>query len=481
MPAGDKLDLVCREGIYDEDIALHQHDQEEFHVRDTSRTSSSYAVASPRHEEENLLCAVEVTVPPARSAQAKEVALFFLAAAGSTIGWTAVLSNLVYWTDSLGVESFLYLNLAVYLPLFPIFLAQALYDSHYDRLYQSQRSFFFRGTLSFLLTLVAVGLIPLARHNLMFLSTIALVLGTASAVLHGTLKQMASFVYPHCERLPAAVASGMQASAVLVLSVTLATGFGHCGDSSNLTVFFTAIAVMVAICWASFQALMSSSPAVEQSLSRRDYSPHHGGGDGGDLVEPLLSATTEEGEEEQQQQRRGHDESPRPGDEVAYRELWISTWQACVALMVTVGSSMAVASWFNRVQSEDPTNLSLPQVLFYVRVCADLLGRPATIFFPIKSIRCIGVMAVVRISIVPIFFIYCSTDIIPKNDALLTICVALFAFSSGYLATSCYQLAPALMTEDLQQVSTSSKLAGLLNVCFAASALLGLLLSFLFA
>jgi hypothetical protein len=38
-----------------------------------------------------------------------------------------------------------------------------------------------------------------------------------------------------------------------------------------------------------------------------------------------------------------------------------------------------------------------------------------------------------------------------------------------------------LMTEDLQQVSTSSKLAGLLNVCFAASALLGLLLSFLFA
>lgn len=450
MPTANK-GIFLGEGICDEDIL--QHDEEQFRIRNVTSSSD----AASRED----LC---VLVTPARRAQAKEVALFFLASAGSTIGWTAVLSNLVYWTDSLGVESFLYLNLAVYLPLFPIFLAQALYDSHYDRVYQSQRSFFFRGTLSFLLTLVAVGLIPLASHNLMFLSTIALVLGTASAVLHGTLKQMASFVYSNCERLPAAVASGMQASAALVLSVTLSTGFGHCGDSSKLNMFFTCIAVIISICWASFQALMSSSPDVERSLFRRD-SPIGG------LVEPLLSTTEEECDE------RGHES--RPGD-VAYRELWNSTWQACGALMVTVGSSMAVASWFNRVQSEDPTNLSLPQVLFYVRLFADLLGRPATLFFPIKSIRCIGVMAGLRISVVPIFFIYCSTDIIPKNDALVIASVALFSFSSGYLATSCYQLAPALLTEDLH-VSASSKQAGLLNVCFAVSVLLGLLVSFILA
>lgn len=400
--------------------------------------------------------------PSACRARPKEVLLFFLASAGSSIGWTSVLSNLVFYTDSLGVDSFVYLNLAVYSPLFPIFLAQALYDPYFDRIYQSRRSYLFRGSLSFFATLVAIGLTPWASSNLVFLSGIALVLGTSSAVLHGTLKQMAAFVYPNCDRLPAAVAAGMQASAALVLIVALLTGFGHCGNSSQLRVFYFAIAAIVFICWTSFQTLMSYSPDVDRSMTRRD-SPIGG------IGEPLLSTTSEDFD---------GNSSNESTSGITFLELWKSTWHICLAVMITVGSSMAAVSWFNRVQSQDPTNQSLPQILFYTRLFSDLLGRPATLCLSVKSIRCIGALALIRLSFVPVFIIYISGNTIPKNDTLIILAVAGFAFSSGFLSTTCYQLAPSMITDN-SQGTNSSKQAGLINVCFAFSILSGLLLSFL--
>ena len=399
--------------------------------------------------------------PSACRAKPKEVLLFFLASAGSSIGWTSVLSNLVFYSESLGVDSFVYLNLAVYSPLFPIFLAQALYDPYFDQIYQSKWSYLFRGTLSFLATLVAIGLTPWASSNLVFLSTIALVLGTSSAVLHGTLKQMAAFVYPNCDRLPAAVAAGMQASAVLVLIVALSTGFGHCGNSSQLQAFYSAISAIVLICWISFQTLMSYSPDVLRSMTRRD-SPIGG------IGEQLLSTTSEEID--------GHSNGSTSG--ITFLELWKSTWHVCLAIMITVGSSMAAASWFNRVQSQDPNNQSLPQILFYTRLFSDLLGRPATLCLTVKSIHCIGALVLLRLSFVPAFVIYISGNTIPKNDSMIILAVACFAFSSGFLSTTCYQLAPS-MIPDNSQGSNSAKQTGLINVCFAISILLGLLLSFL--
>merc|ERR1711862_377731 len=217
----------------------------------------------------------------------------------------------------------------------------------------------------------------------------------------------------------------------------------------------------------------------------------------------------------------------------------MGSWPICLSIVLTVSSSMAVASWFNRVESQDPNNQSLPQVLFYTRLVADLLGRPATLLLPSlesepnsgssdnnnnsngsndnddngsinndyggdeynfsnnndterkKSIWNVIMILLIIVSLrllfVPFFFLYTasgsgdnkSSITIPKNDLGITLGVFMFSFSSGFLATWSYQLAPMLLTDQAEREFNTVKQASLLNVCFSASVLLGLILSFL--
>lgn len=392
-------------------------------------------------------------------ARPSAVVLFFFSAVGCTIGWTAVLSSLVFYTATLGMNSFIILNLCSFGPLFPLTLAQAKWDSHFDQKFNSLRSFSFRGIAGFSITTFTVALVPLASHNVVLLSVLTTLMGTASAALHGTLKQMASFVYPNCGRLSAAVTCGMQASAVFVLIVSLLTGFGSSGSSNHIWVFFLSISFLTALCWACYHVLMSHCRDVSDSMLRRDSS----------FYSALGEALLEEGEEDSV--------SSLDIVELDYKSLWRISWPCCVSIIVTVASSMSVASWFNRVQSSDPSNKTLPQVLFFTRLFADLVARPATLLFNPSSGACLLTTSFLRLLFVPFFFIYMCADekLFPRSDSLIIAGVAAFAFSSGYLVTSSYQLSPSLLTERQQQSTT--KQVGLLNVCFSASLLFGLVVS----
>ena len=151
---------------------------------------------------------------------------------------------------------------------------------------------------------------------------------------------------------------------------------------------------------------------------------------------------------------------------------------------------MSIASWFNRVQSVDPAFTALPQVLFYTRILADLLGRPATLLLttttdnddkPTLSFLYIGLLASLRLIFVPYFFLAYATsnNKVPRSDVAVIAGVAAFAFSSGFVVTLCYQEAPSvLLSSGARQVDSSfnaTKQARLLNVCFSASVVLGLM------
>jgi len=436
-------------------------------------------------------------------ARRMEIALFFMSGVGSTLAWTAILSNLVYYTATLGKESYLYLNIAVFAPLLPVFLIQAGWDSHFDRRYGSLKSYSYRGIVGFSIVSVALGLIPSASDNLLTLSLLTLAIGVSSAVLHGTLKQMASFVYPKCGRLPAALNSGMQASAALVLIVSLSTGFGGRSDSGKSTIyqFYMSIGALHLLCWVAFQLLMFYSKDVLRCMLLRDTSFHNlesmveveepllmvdsdTGSDTGndevdsralihddDAIDTSTNGTIEEWGDDEPFERpvRVTQES-----ELSYKELWGITRPCCVSLMFTVGASMSVASWFNRVQSADPSNHSLPRVLFYIRLFMDFLGRPATLWIPPTSIFCVKIVTAIRFCFVPLFFVYVAAgdNILPRNDVAVIIGVALFSFTSGYNATACYQLAPDMLGAG--QKGSTPKQAGLINVCFSASIVIGL-------
>mmetsp|Transcript_4218 Transcript_4218/g.4697 ORF Transcript_4218/g.4697 Transcript_4218/m.4697 type:complete len:117 (-) Transcript_4218:378-728(-) len=109
----------------------------------------------------------------------------------------------------------------------------------------------------------------------------------------------------------------------------------------------------------------------------------------------------------------------------------------------------------------------------------DFLGRPATLWIPPTSLSCIRIVTAIRFCFVPIFFVYVAAgkNVIPRNDGAVILGVALFSFTSGYNATACYQLAPDLL-QDGQKGSTP-KQAGLINICFSASIVIGLGVSFI--
>ena len=419
--------------------------------------------------------AVETTMPPHQQQRQRRRtnsddrltdSMFFLCGIGSSICYIATLSSVVYFEMQYGANSFVYLNLAVYFPLVPIALAQARYDQEYDRQFGSFSTFLVRGVVGFGLSIVGTLMILLISSGMVPLIVAALLQGIGGSILLGTFNQMASFVSSASSssgRLKAAVAAGVQASALVVLALTLITGFGSSGSPEMLRMFFGSVVVLEGVCFGVFLLLINYRSSVTASLLQRDNSM--------DMYSsvPLLDdqAETSEGPIEIA--------SP-PRSELSFQELWNETKDCCFILVITLIPSFLIGSWFTHVK----TNwMVLPQMLFYTRIGADFLGRLATIVIPPTSIQTLSQKSLLRLIPVAIFFFNASGIPTPSNisDGLSVILVAIIAFLSGYLVTGCFQLAPLQLSDELRQAN-AAKQTSLLNVAFALAAFSGLMSSF---
>ena len=191
-----------------------------------------------------------------------EQVLFFLAGLGSSIGYIATLSSLVYFKILFGANSFVYLNCAVFLPLLPISVAQAIWDSKFDLLYFSRVTFLVRGILGYGFVMSGtIGMVMFSHGTssggLEWIICWALLQGIGGAVLFGQLNQRASFVgslhqhqtpesrsnhrnASHDDTIPtssdeneilpkkfkATVSAGVQASALVVLLASIGSVLG---------------------------------------------------------------------------------------------------------------------------------------------------------------------------------------------------------------------------------------------------------------
>jgi hypothetical protein len=409
--------------------------------------------------DENDITRVENKAP------LKECVLMFFAAAGSTLCYTAVLSNLVFYNLTMGVQSYILLNLVIYAPMLPITIIQTTWDNKFDRRAGSLTAYSFRGLIGFSVSFICLILMPFL-NELNRLLIVALMLGFASATLHGMLKQMASFVYPGCFRLAAAATAGMQASALPVLFVAFGTSFGHDSSSDGIREFYFTSAILLLVCWGCFHVFITQSDGVYRGMERQDSLLIINGEDG--IIDPAnLESETQIVESVS-------------NEEMSTVELWKKTRSACFVISITVASSMSVACWLNHVKSQNPDNQAFAQVLFYTRLLGDLAGRPATLYRAPSSIYSLVIAASVRLSFVPLFFVYTTTDIIPKNDIAAVVGIFFFAFSSGYLATLVYQLAPLSLSME-ERGRNLTRQTGIINVCFSTSILLGFGFTFLIA
>jgi len=395
-----------------------------------------------------------------------EDAVWFGCGMGSSICYIATLSSLVYFMMTYGPDSFVYLNLAVYLPSVPISLAQAKYDHEFDREFGSYRTYFFRGVVGFIFSILGTCIILHSKSQALVILA-AIMQGLGGSVLLGILNQMASFV-SSSGRSKAAVSTGVQASALVVLAVSLITGFGSSDDDSMLGTFFSIIIYLECFFLGVFALLMMSTRSVYASMIRRDINSSSS-------RNSLLVDNDNDNENDDEDE---NDPTSRQlSDNEQYYEIFERTKYCCIILVITLVPSFLVGSWFTIIETDW---MRLPQILFYTRIGADLCGRIATIARPPASVEALGMLAGLRL--IPVaFFFHNSMHVnatLPIHDVLSIILVAIIAFLSGYLVTGCFQLAPALLGSDAQDDSKLSRQASLLNVAFSFAALGGLLSSF---
>ena len=432
------------------------------------------------------------TPSAAASASRLELVLFFFSGLGSSLCYIATLSSLVYYKARYGPQSYIYINLAVYLPLLPVAFAQARYDQDVDRLVGSANAFLCRGIVGYVLSIGALASIPWdADGGLVWVCIPAVVIGAAGAILQGILYQMASFVSSNCvsstQSLKAAVAAGIQASALISLMVSVGTGFGHSADDTvhDLRHFNKVICLMETFIFGLFLFLMGYSRRVHHAMVQRDsfISLARAVDERADSISvdesepetPLLRDS--ENDEEWLLDAEEQEDPNRPivprSVELTYHQLWKYSSQCCISLLLTLIPSFLVASWFTKVQTDF---VMLPQILFYVRIISDFSSRLLTVYKSPASQKELILLACGRLLLVTVFFINATSSIFPHRDALSIILVGAIAFGSGYLVTGAYQLAPSALPDQYRE-RNATKQSALLNVGFALSALLGLFVS----
>lgn len=310
------------------------------------------------------------------------------------------------------------------------------------------------------------------------------------------------------KKFKATVSAGVQASALVVLMASIFSGFG----TMNATFFSSFLAWIFrveALCFVASLWLLLARPRIQVSMLRRDHSMRELSPFSTDLEDfhqllpsrpawESFSNGNHSDIADDDEEGYGHmrfpllDTPPSPDATVeserneqttmmTLKELMHHSRLLCLGLLLTLLPSFLVGSWFTRVQTDW---MCLAQILFYVRIGCDLLGRFTTIAIPPSSVRCAVWVAGLRIIAVAVFFANAGANIPIRDpwsrDALSIGLVALIAFCSGYLVTSFYQLAPEQLPGTPRvRAANAAKQSSLLTVAFSVSAIGGLVTSFI--
>ena len=421
-----------------------------------------------------------------------DLVLFFACAVGVSVGWTGILSALSYFSKLYGKSSFLYFNLAVYLPSLPVAIIQTKYDGQCDFKFGSTTAMCFRGIFSIIGMTICVTALPYYAKNADHLAMcvgLTGIIGLCSAIVYGSFYQIASLINSN-GWLQAAFAMGYQGSGILVLIVSLAVNFDADASDRQVSIYFISIAGLEFFSLLCFLILMCKRRLVRSQLVRRDSAV---------ALSSALARTPDNVQDIVDEDKNKSKPSPPPtpspdmeqpllkssndvvdtGDEMSYKEIVRYTWPALFALFVTVFGALCVLPFYTYVPSSS-NDANLSQILFYTKLGSDMLGRPCTVLLRlIHTPKRMVVAAVIRLLFLPVFFLYTfGGDVIPKSDILITVFVGLFAFSSGFINTVAYQLAPTMIPTELR-IANGARVANMINTVFHAAVYGGLMVSFI--
>ena len=163
-------------------------------------------------------------------------------------------------------------------------------------------------------------------------------------------------------------------------------------------------------------------------------------------------------------------------------EVWTKVKPLCVALFLTMSTSVFQSAFFAYCKS--PHGRNIEQILYFTRLFSDLAGRPLSLLprpMFIRTPQQVVSASYARLILFFSFFIYVFAPqyffFLPQNDVLICVIVGIFSVINGYFAVIIYEYAS---NEVLYMGKTAQNFAtALLNITFQFSAFLAVLCSIL--
>jgi len=375
---------------------------------------------------------------------------FLLISFGYMVPWTSLGSLISYFKHTYNANFYNKLYCAYYLPGLPVAVLQHLYDGAVDMRIGSRTAYLLRGVISFLIMIaILISMVWWREQNTLILLFVTL--GVFSWLCHGTASMLAS-MYP--ATAIAYLQTGFRCPEIYTIVIVAALNIGSHPSERDLDIFFSVTAGIVLLSLAIWILVVGSSASrrlldlkdvrMKAHLSSettdawdkdkdrdrdRDLAEKGGGEDLDefDELDPLMSRQgsvrprkgilhVNHQQLQQQQQRLRAKLVLKAVEDASMRDaVYRKVFSLCLALFITIWCSIFQASFFAFCDS--PQGRDIEQILYFVRLFSDLLGRPLTRLprpWFLQENHHVLSASVARISLMLIFFFYVFIASFPK-------------------------------------------------------------------
>lgn len=492
---------------------------------------SSLASKSTDHADDNIDNNTTANDKLANLKVPKRLEIIFLFISfGYMLPWTSLGSLISYYKNTYSANFYVKLYCAYYLPGLPVALLQHRYDSYLDGKFGSRNTYLWRGILSFVSMIIILISMVWLEQKVVLLVLFSL-LGVCGWLCHGTASMLAS-MYPS-----AAIAylqTGFRCPEIYTIAAVALLQIGKTATIESLDTFYILSAAVVSIglvCWIIicrsqtsiifFNAKdkrnesindMERMPLLSNKIEKNnDYSKDNPPPKARSISvynnetsdTSIYSETSgnidslksnNESRIETHDVHKSMDVSMKKQNTSSYKKpierakillramedasmktaVYQTVWPLCLALIITMWCSIFQASFFAYVDS--PQGRDIEQLLYFIRLFSDLAGRPLTRVprpWFLKKSRQILIAAILRVSLMILFFVYILVPSFPRSDVFICIIVSIFSLLSGYFTVLIYEYA----AEDGLDKAAQTYATALLNICFQLAAFTAVLLS----
>lgn len=414
---------------------------------------------------------------------------FLLISFGYMLPWTSLGSLISYYKETFNANFYVKLYCAYYLPGLPVALLQLKYDGDLDLKYGSKNTYLWRGLFAYVSMIIILILMVWFNHPTVLLMLFTL-LGVCGWLCHGTASMLAS-MYP--SSAIAWLQTGFRCPEIYTIVAVAALQIGKTATSYHLVLFYCITAVVVSIgmvAWIFVVTSVSSKRYFElkdtrmQTLDDAERKP---------LINAKYAGHSVNEDEDTTlpgQANGKKEKSVQMLESMIIAKSWLKSQETnstksmrssvyndvlplCFALVITMWCSIFQASFFAYVDS--PVGRDIEQILYFVRLFSDLLGRPLTrLYRPsfIQTNQRLLMASMLRIVLMVLFFVYLFVPSFPRSDIYVSILVGIFSVLSGYFTVLIYEFAARGKDGAAQTYATQ-----LLNICFQIAAFTAVSLS----